>query len=121
MSYILLLLSFLFIGQAQAQTRANSHHELTLNVEGSVKIPADLIVFQITINAEGSTPDKAYDLHKKRESALVQLLEKYNISDKNIQYQPVSISKQRRQTDSKNYETFYKTRQQATLTFSNFD
>src|SRR5699024_3368535 len=117
----LLLLPFLLFVQPQAQPQSKPQRELNLRVEGSVKIPANRIVFQIDVNAEGSTPQEAYNLHKKRESALVDLLEEYNINDKNIKYEPISISPQRRTTNSKDYETYYKTSQQVTLTFSNFD
>jgi uncharacterized protein YggE len=119
MTYLFLLLSFLFIGQAQPKPKPP--HELALTVKGTVKLPADRIIFDINVNAEGSSPQKAYQLHKKREKALVNLLEKYNIKDKNIRYQPISISRQQRRIDSHKDSTIYTTRQQVNLTLSNFD
>jgi uncharacterized protein YggE len=119
MTYLFLLLSFLFIGQAQPKPKPS--HELALTVEGTVKLPADRIIFQINVNAEGSSPQGAYQLHKKREKALVNLLDKYNIKDKNIRYQPISISRQQRRINSHKDSTIYATRQQVNLTLSNFD
>jgi uncharacterized protein YggE len=119
MSYLFLLLSFLFIGQTQ--TRSKPPHELSLTVKSSVQIPADQIVFSINVNAEGDTPQAAFKLHKKREKALVNLLDKYNIKDKNIKYQPVSISKRRQKVSGNTYDTTYVTRQQVSLIFTDFD
>lgn len=62
MSYLLLLLSVLFIGQAQA--RPTQKKGLALTVKGSVKIPANQIIFHINVNAEGKSPQKAYSLQK---------------------------------------------------------
>lgn len=53
-------------------------------------------------------------------NALLDLLDKYNIGDKHIKYEPISISQRRRRTDSGNYETYYRTSQQVTLTLSDF-
>jgi uncharacterized protein YggE len=119
MSYLFLLLSFLFIGQVQP--KPSNPHELTLTVQSTVQIPADQIIFSINVNAEGDTPQAAFNLHKKREKALVNLLDKYNIKDKNIKYQPISISKRRQKVNGDTYDTTYVTQQQVGLVFSDFD
>lgn len=119
MSYLFLLISILFIGQINPKPKPS--HELSLTVKGTVEVPADRINFSININAEGSTPQEAYILHKKREKALVNLLDKYNISEKNIRYQPISISRQQHRVNSHKDSTIYVTRQQVNLTLSNFD
>lgn len=84
--FLLLTLSL----QAQ-QTRQNPS-TIQVNATGEVQVPADLIQFNIQVNAEGSSPQQVYDLHKKRETRLVELLKEYGIADDRIRYRPVSIS-----------------------------
>ncbi len=130
MSYLFILLPFLFAVQPQSivQTQDTihpSHHktrQLSVTVTGEVQLSADQIIFNINMNAEGKTPQAAYNLHKKREKALVHLLDKYNIKEKNIRYEPISIRENhRRQGKNNNYDTTYTTRQQVKLTLSDFD
>lgn len=101
------------------------HHAMsqrTLHVTASAKVllPADLIQFNITISAEAKTAQKAYQKHQQLEQELVSLLEKYNIDEEDIQFQPMSISEYR-EGYGESYTTYYQTRQTVTITFSNFD
>jgi uncharacterized protein YggE len=94
---------------------------LTISSEGTVEIPADIIRFTINLNAEADSPQDAYNLHKERENVLVQLLDKYEISEEDIHFEPISISKSGRVNRLSNNEPSYKTRQLVSLTLTDFD
>lgn len=82
------ILALLFMGvTVQAQ------NVISINASAEVAVPADRIAFRININAEAETPQKAYDLHKQREKILVQQLKKFNIKEKEITFEPVSINR----------------------------
>lgn len=122
MAYLFIILSFLlFSGNSQAQT--DNDHSLNISAEGQVEMPADIIKFNINLNAEADSPQEAYDLHKKREQALVRLLDQYNIKEKDIHYALISISK----VNNNNYNLqhkqapTYQTRQAVNLTLTDFD
>lgn len=89
MRYLLLVLCLFLSTVATAQNAK----VLSISAEGSVDLPADIIQFNINLNAEADGPQKAYDLHKQREDVLVQLLERYDIEDRDINFEPVSISR----------------------------
>jgi uncharacterized protein YggE len=117
MSYLFILLSFLFV----AKLPSHKPRHLSVTVTGKVHLTADQVIFNINVNAEGKTPKAAYNLHKSREKALVNLLDKYDIKEKNIQYEPVSIREERHRQGNNEYDTTYVTHQQVKLTLSNFD
>ncbi len=93
---------------------------LSISSEGSVELPADIIQFNINLNAEADSPQKAYELHKEREKVLVQLLEKYDVEEKDIHFEPVSISKSGQSGRYSEEEPAYQTRQMVTLKLSDF-
>ncbi len=110
-----LFIFLLFIGSSvKAQTSDNT---ISIDMSKSVQLPADLIVFNINLNAEGSTPKEAFGLHKKREQLLAALLKDLKIDAKDIKFQPVQISKRYRNDDKNLYS---QTSQQVSLTFSDF-
>ncbi len=119
MNILFICLSLLFI------TGVNDPVNRTLNVTSTaqVELPADLIQFNITINAEADTPQEAYEQHQQLEQTLVSLLEQYNIDEEDIQFEPVSISKysDRDLSADDGLKTYYRTRQTVSVTFSNFD
>ena len=117
MTYFIILLAFVF----SAQTADPEYRELSISSSAEVQVPADIIQFNINLNAESDSPQKTYNLHKEREKVLVQLLDKYEIKEENINYQPVSISKYRDYSDDPNRKTTYQTRQQVSLTFKDFE
>lgn len=116
-SYSLLFLLFLIPFTLSAQDPG----VITISSEGSVELPADIIQFTVNLNAEGDSPQNAYNLHKQREKALVQLMEKYDIEDKNINFEPVSISKTNLGRPYTEKESVYQTRQMVTLRLSDFE
>jgi uncharacterized protein YggE len=93
---------------------------INIHASAEVLVPADKIAFQINLNAESDTPQAAYKLHKKRENVLVQLLKEHGLAEKNINFDPISIS---RVTDNRYNESskkFVQTRQRVALTLAEF-
>ncbi|HYW35905.1 MAG TPA: SIMPL domain-containing protein [Balneolaceae bacterium] len=117
MSYLLIFLSFLLFTHT---SKPHPNHSLSVSVTGSVKLPADQLNFNINMNAEGKTPQAAYNMHKKREKVLVNLLDKFNIQDKNIHYEPVSISKRVSRSNNQS-DTTYITQQNVQLVLTDFN
>lgn len=119
MRYLIILLSFIFVTQsAEAQ---NNEQTISINGSAEVLVPADQISFQINLNAEADTPKEAYDLHKKREQVLVQALEKHNISEKDINFEPISINKTYDNQYSRDKKEHIKTNQRVMLSLDDFE
>ncbi|HEX6981232.1 MAG TPA: SIMPL domain-containing protein [Balneolaceae bacterium] len=117
MNYLIILLSFLFLtGGTEPEERV-----LSISVEEQVEVPADIIQFNINLNAEAETPQAAYQLHNKREEVLVNLLEKYDIAEEDIDYQPISIHKTNDYRRSENEKPTYQTRQSVSLILKDFE
>ncbi len=123
MRYLFLLFSFcLFISTVHAQS--NGSNTVSVTAQGEVELPADIIQFNINLNAEGDTPQEAYNLHKKREKVLVRLLQKYEIKEENIRFQPLSISKRYEEdysTGKRDRKEIFNTSQQVSLQLKDFD
>jgi len=115
---LLLLLPLILLpaGSAYAQDDDNT---ISVNASASVEIPADRIAFNINLNAEADTPQKAYDQHQKREEVLLELLNKHQIEEEHINVQPIAIA--RHNTRNEDQETRIRTRQQIRLTLSDFE
>lgn len=105
-----------------AQAVAAQSDVLSISSQASVELPADIIRFNINLNAGADSPRSAYTLHKKRERTLVQLLEKYQVQEKNITFEPVSIHKDRN-TNRYDQEgpAKYQTRQMVSLRLPDFE
>jgi len=114
---LLLTFAILIIGTVEAQIQQQTGPQISIDMSKSVQLPADLIIFTINLNAEGSTPKEAFDLHKERERLLVSLLKKLKIDANNIKFQPVQINKRYRNDDKNMYS---QTSQQVNVTFSDF-
>ncbi|MGD8426658.1 MAG: SIMPL domain-containing protein [Balneolaceae bacterium] len=114
MKTLLLFISlFVFIKIGNAQ-------QISVNATAEVQMPADKISFQIDLNARGETPQKAYDLHRQREEVLVNLLKKYDIGEKDISFEPISISRIHNNTYSKLGKEYVQTRQSVAVVLSDF-
>lgn len=111
----------LFISLFLISTVAQAQNEISINAAAEVLVPADKIAFQINLNAEAETPQKTYDLHKEREKVLVDILKEYQIAEKNINFEPISINKGYNNQHPQNQEEVIQTRQQVVLTLDNFD
>lgn len=116
MRYFIILISFIFTtGVLQAQ------NIISINASAEVSIPADRIAFNITLNAEGETPQKAYNLHKEREKVLVELLKKHDIREENIDFEPISITKRYNNHPPSNEKQRVITRQRVILSLDDFE
>lgn len=118
MSYFIILLSFLFA--MQVQPTDPEPNGLTIGATGKIELPANQIQFRINVNAEADNPQDAYELHQEREKALVQLLDKYNIEEKNIGYEPMSISKIRNYDREPEAKPVYRTQQTVNVLLQDF-
>ena len=118
MRRLTLLLSFiLFAGVVQAQHKDNKR--IAISASATVEVPANQIAFNININAEADTPQQAYSLHKQREQVLLNLLKKHDIQEKNIDFEPIGIT--RVNARHKEQKDKIRTSQSVTLTFSDFE
>lgn len=114
----LFALFFILVGcSAQAQL-SDRQQTISINMSATEQVPADLIVFNITINAEADTPQNAFELHKDRESVLAGLLMDLDIKEENINFQPLRINKR---NFNNSRDTFTVTNQQVSVTFSDFE
>lgn len=125
LSKVTLTVSLLFFGMSCTTLAQQpvSERTITINMSASELLPADLIIFNVNINAEGETPQEAYELHRERESLLAGLLKDLNIDEKNINHEPVQMN--RRQNNNRynnNEEPNYitATNQTVSVTFSDF-
>ncbi len=91
--------------------------KISINMTATELVEADLIVFNININAEGKSPQEAFNTHKQRESVLAELLKEFDIKDEDIRFQPISINKRYR---NDNRSQVSMTNQQVSVTFSDF-
>ena len=121
MKKILLLLSIAFIGcSATAQISEKSAETLTISMNATEYLPADQIIFNINITAEGDTPEEAFEAHKKMETLLASSLKEMEFKREDIRYQPVRISLRSVNYDQNNRDKYSVTNQPVSLTFSDF-
>lgn len=118
MRQVIFLFSFLMLS---LPTFAQQIPTMTISAEGSVELPADIIRFDINLNAEAEAPQEAYNLHKKREDVLVSLLNKHDIEEDEIRFEPISISKSNSGPHYSEQETRYQTRQAVSLKLTDFE
>lgn len=112
-----LLLTVLLITETVQGQIPPGEKSISINMSSTELLPADLIIFNININAEADTPGEAFEIHKKRESVLADLLKKFDIKEENINFQPVQITK-RYSNNGRNM--IPQTNQQVSVSFSDF-
>lgn len=111
------IISVLILGTGVSYGQVvNSDRTLSIGMSASEYLPADLIIFNINVNAEADTPQEAYAIHRERESLLAGLLRDLNIEEDNITFEPVQMN--RRQIRNAGYVT--STNQSVSITFSDF-
>lgn len=86
-----ILLSILLLLLGTTTVLAQKHQTISVSSGGEAELPADVINFRINLNAEGESPQEAYEQHKKLEENLVDLLEEYEIKENNINFRPINI------------------------------
>ncbi len=111
----------LFISLFIFSTSAFAQQEISINAAAEVQVPADKIIFQINLNAEGDNPQETYELHKEREKVLVEQLKKHDIKEEDLKFDPISINKTYNGNRHTNQEKRIQTRQSVTLTLDDFD
>lgn len=114
------LILMLFVGcKATAQPMHPTQNEqiITISTSATELLPADQIIFNITINAEEESPQLAFNRHKEMETELASMLKEMDIDETNIRFQPVRISKSYRNDRKDQYS---QTNQQVQVTFSDF-
>ncbi|PAU93089.1 SIMPL domain-containing protein [Aliifodinibius salipaludis] len=116
MRYFIILISCICI---TATTQAQN--VISINATAEVLVPADKIAFQINLNAEGDTPQEAYNLHKEREKVLVQELKKHDIKEEDLTFEPISINKTYNGSYRNEENKRIQTRQNVIVTLKNFD
>lgn len=92
LSLLLFLATFLNV---QAQMNSHSHsleyNYITISSVGEAVVPADFAVLSINIGVSNPDAERAFELHKERESYLANLLSEMDLPDEKISYQPISI------------------------------
>lgn len=112
-----LLIAILLFNTSVSAQNPPAEKSIDINISASELLPGDLIIFNININAEGDTPREAFETHKKRESALADLLKKFKINETDINFQPVHINKRYSNNER---EMVPQTSQQVSVTFNDF-
>ena len=99
-NYLFLILIIVFLS---ATINAQKEDTLTFNVNatGTAQILADKINISIDLGVENTDPQKAFDEHKLQEQKIIKLIKKYKISDKDISYTLLRMSKYRNIRDKK--------------------
>jgi uncharacterized protein YggE len=119
---ITLVVSIMFLGFGEKTSAQNqtSERTITINMSASELLPADLIIFNVNINAEAETPQEAYSLHKERESLLAKLLKQNTITEENIDYQPIRMNRVNSNYRNNSDTKVTRTNQSVSLSFSDF-
>lgn len=121
LSKITLVVSLLFLGlNDSTSAQYNKEKTITINMSASEMLPADLIIFNVNINAEADTPQEAFEMHKKKETLLAKLLKKHQIKESDIEYQPIRMHKVNNNYRSSETSKVTRTSQSVSLSFSDF-
>lgn len=118
-----LAVSLVFFGvNGTTFAQQNSERTITINMSASELLPADLIIFNININAEADTPQEAFEIHKEREAVLAELLKEFDIEEDDIKYEPIRMNKRHRNNSygNKDESQITVTNQSVSVTFSDF-
>lgn len=108
-----------FISSVQAQAQSKNENLISVNIEASEIVPADIIIFNIQLNAEANAPQLAFNEHQKLESVLVDLLKKNKILEKEITFDPIRLSYQN--LNNRDNIKVARTNQSVSVSFTNFE
>lgn len=108
-----------FISSVKAQTQSENENLISVNIEASEIVPADIIIFNIQLNAEANAPQLAFNEHQKLESVLVELLKKNKILEKEITFDPIRLSYQN--LNNRDNTKVARTNQSVSVSFTNFE
>ena len=88
---------------------------ITIQTYSTVKVPADEIVFTLTLRVLEKDAQSAFDKHKKIEKKLVSLLRRLEIADSCITYSLMDIAKEERYQKN---EIYYRAQQRVYVKLS---
>lgn len=92
--FLFLLFTFLCFdvnAQSNSDSGVQATEFITISSSGEALVPADFAVLSVNISVTNPDAERAFELHKERESFLASLLTELNLSDDKISYQPISI------------------------------
>jgi uncharacterized protein YggE len=112
---LLFILSFFIYPNAILISQNASNTTITIQTYSTIKVPADEIIFTITLNAFEKDAKKSYKKHKEIERELISLLRKLSIPDSCINYSLMDISKHDRYRKK---ETSFRTQQRVNVKLS---
>lgn len=73
---------------------------ITISSSGEALVPADFAILTINISVTNPDAERAFELHKERESFLANLLTELDLPDDKISYQPISIRPNRQRDEA---------------------
>lgn len=76
---------------AQNTPLENSEGQVSISATGQAYVPADIAHMSININISDEDAERAFELHRERESFLAELLQELDFDDEEISYQPITI------------------------------
>ncbi len=119
MKQLFIIILFVFgMGCTTQARQLTGQEKISINMNATEAVEADLIIFNININAEAKSPQAAFGVHQQREELLASLLKEFDIDDEDINFQPVRMNK--RYTNDRNSQITV-TNQQVSVTFNDFD
>jgi len=77
--------------RAQSPTAENNESLISISATGQVYVLADIAHMSINISISDENAERAFELHRERESFLAELLQELNFADEKIRYQPITI------------------------------
>lgn len=77
--------------EAQQSDSNEGESQLSISATGETLAPADIAYMSINISINDEDADRAFELHRERESFLAGLLMDLDFDDEKINYQPITI------------------------------
>ena len=103
--------------QFQETSGAIKANTITVSSIGEAVVPVDYAILSVNISVSNSDAERAFELHKERESYLANLLADLELADEKIDYQPITIRPNRQRDGS----THTITSQQVVMELEDFE
>ncbi|REL38017.1 DUF541 domain-containing protein [Rhodohalobacter sp. SW132] len=88
---VLTLFGILLAANSVTAQNYTDSHTLTIHSTGEANTPADIAFMSVNISINHEDADRAFELHRERESFLADLLKELEIEDDQINYRPATI------------------------------
>ncbi len=121
--YLITTLLLFITSTANVMAQVNLHSNelvgnyITISSVGEAVVPADIAYLTINIGVSNPDAERAFELHKERESFLASLLTEMDFEDDKISYEPISIRPDRQRDGAIHTAT----NQRIQLELENFD